>query len=254
MSEMWYVGSRGAISLPAMANQDLAPTRIFHVESIRAPGLVVLSLEGELDIAGAEELSFHVKEAAAQPVDQVLIDLRGLTFIDGTGVCAILASVLLIGERTVVFRGPSRVQQVFELTGLATTIPFAAPPAPHRIGDRREHNLEFVRGLWQAFRAGGADAMLRLVPHDVEWRPSVADGRVFHGREELRRFWAARPVAEAVQATEFRAVGSDVLVRCEYPRANGTPKVVWSLYHFSEVGLQRAETYESEREALAHVA
>ena len=45
-----------------------------------------------------------------------------------------------------------------------------------------------------------------------------------------------------------------MLVRCEYPLANGTTKVVWSLYQFSERVLQRAETYESEREALAHAA
>jgi anti-anti-sigma factor len=225
-----------------------------HIESIRAHELVVLSLEGELDIAGVEELMGHAGAAAAQPVARVVIDLRALTFIDGTGVRAVARAARRIGDRVVLYPGPSRVQHVFALTGLLRALPFSTPPGPHAIPDDRESNLDFVRRLWHTFRTGGADAMVRLVPNDVQWRPSAAGGRVLNGREELRSFWAARPVGAAVRVTEFRAVGEDVLVRCEYPRLNGTLKVIWALYHFSDTVLQRAETYETEREALAHAA
>jgi anti-anti-sigma factor len=245
---------RPPISFDGMADHELGPIRLLHVESIRAHELVVLSLEGELDIAGLEDLTVHVEAAATQPVAHVVIDLRALSFIDGTGVRAIVSAATLIGERVVVYPGPARVQRVFELTGSLRALPFTAPPAPHAIPDERESNLEFVRRLWHAFRTGGADAMVRLVPNEVQWRPSVAGGRVLNGREELRSFWAARPIGAAVRVTEFRAIGEDVLVRCEYPRLNGTLKVVWSLYHFSEMVLRRAETYETEREALAHAA
>jgi anti-sigma B factor antagonist len=237
-----------------MLDRELGPTRLFHVESIRVDDRVVLSLEGELDIAGIEELTTHVEQAYASPSPHVLIDLRALTFIDGTGVRAIVGAVLLLGDRTVIHAGPPRVHRVFELTGAARALPFIDPPTPHPIENERQSNLDFVRRLWHAFSTGGADAMARLVPEDVEWRPSVAGGRVLRGREELRRFWAGRPVGAAVRVTEFRALGDAVLVRCEYPRMNGTLKVVWSLYHFSEMLLRRAETYETESEALAHAA
>jgi hypothetical protein len=87
------------------------------------------------------------------------------------------------------------------LTRSLRALPFTAPPAPYAIPHGRESNLDFVRRLWHTFRTGGADAMARLVPDDVQWRPSVAGGRVLRGREELRSFWAARPVGAAVRVT-----------------------------------------------------
>jgi anti-anti-sigma factor len=233
-----------------MADDDLGPTHLFHVESIHSLEGVVLSLEGELDIAGVDVVMVHAHRVAAELPRWVVLDLRALTFIDGTGVRALARAALEIGDRLVVYRGPPRVQGVFELIGALDALPFAPAPAARAVDNG---NVEFVRRLWHAFRTGGAEAMARLVPSDVEWRPSVAGGRVLRGPEELHRFWAAR-TGSPIRVTEFRAVGDDVLVRCEYPTADGTPTVVWSLYEFSESVLERAETYESERGALAHAA
>jgi hypothetical protein len=63
-----------------------------------------------------------------------------------------------------------------------------------------------------------------------------------------------RLVDEVARTLEFRSLGDDVLVRCEYPAADGGPRVVWSLYQFAELRLIRAQTFASEREALAHAA
>lgn len=237
-----------------MAHDDLGPAQLFHVESIVWRERVVLSLHGELDIAALPELDVQIERAAVQSTARVVLDLRGLTFIDGTGVRAVLGAALLLGQRLTVYPGPPAVHRVFELTDATDVLPFTRAPGPRAIAGECAPNVEFVRRLWRAFCTGGAEAMARLVSSDVEWRPSVAGGRVLRGREELRSFWAARRVSPAVRVTEFRPVGENVLVRCEYPLANGTTKVVWSLYQFSERVLQRAETYESEREALAHAA
>ena len=51
-----------------------------------------------------------------------------------------------------------------------------------------ESNVEFVPRLWQAFESGGAEAMIKLVPREVEWRPSTSGGRVFRGPGELLEF------------------------------------------------------------------
>jgi anti-anti-sigma factor len=235
-----------------MAHDDLRPARLFDVESIVWRERVVISLRGELDIAGVPQLDGEIERAAMQSSGPVVLDLRGLDFIDGTGVRAVLGAALLLGPRLTVYPGPPRVHRVFELTEATDVLPFTCAPGPRTIAGERTPNVEFVRRLWHAFRTGGADAMARLVSSDVEWRPSVAGDRVLRGPDELRSFWAARRVSAAVRVTEFRPVGDDVLVRCEYPLANGATKVVWSLYQFSETVLQRAETYASEREALAH--
>ena len=213
-----------------------------------------MSLEGELDIAGLEDLNAHVRRAARRRIERVVLDLRALSFIDGSGVRAVIGASRRIGERLVVYPGPPRVHRVFELTGAATAVPFTVPPRPRPVDGTPERNVEFVRRLWEAFRTGGADAMACLVPREAEWRPSVASGRVLRGSDELRSFWAAQQLGPAIRVTEFRAVGNDVLVRSEYSEVTGPLKVVWSLYRFCDLVLLRAETYDSEREALAHVA
>jgi anti-anti-sigma factor len=60
----------------------------------------------------------------------VVLDLRGVTFLDSTGVR--LALELLESSRAAewefaVIDGPTRVQRIFELTGVRSVIPFIAP-------------------------------------------------------------------------------------------------------------------------------
>ena len=49
-------------------------------------GASLLTLRGELDLATAEQL----EQALAEAGDEVLLDLRGLTFMDSTGVRGLL--------------------------------------------------------------------------------------------------------------------------------------------------------------------
>jgi anti-anti-sigma factor len=62
----------------------------FQIEQTEAEGRTVLTLRGELDLASAPEL-----EAATLPVvrdgGHVVIDLRGLQFIDSSGVRVLVA-------------------------------------------------------------------------------------------------------------------------------------------------------------------
>jgi anti-sigma B factor antagonist len=90
-----------------------------HVELVgSAP---VMRLAGELDIAVVDELEAAVAEARSMGSGDVVIDLRGLTFLDSRGIAALVAADLegRDGQRPVKFiRGP-RVHRVFELTGVA---------------------------------------------------------------------------------------------------------------------------------------
>jgi anti-anti-sigma factor len=83
--------------------------------------------EGELDIAGAPEAEEALHGVEADGAANVTLDLRGLTFMDSTGLRLVVAANRRAEEqgRTLrVVRGPAAVQRVFELTGLEDKLPF----------------------------------------------------------------------------------------------------------------------------------
>lgn len=89
-----------------------------QVESGRGATKIVLS--GELDMATAPILEEHLVRVESDGATAILVDLRELTFLDSTGLHAVLAArnraeanrrqLLLIGAT-------APVRRVFELTG-----------------------------------------------------------------------------------------------------------------------------------------
>jgi anti-sigma B factor antagonist len=79
-----------------------------------------VTVAGELDIATGSQLDHALRWAQADaPV--VVLDLRGLTFMDGSGAASVLAADRRIGQaggRLIVVNGDARVRRLFELTGL----------------------------------------------------------------------------------------------------------------------------------------
>jgi anti-sigma B factor antagonist len=95
-------------------------------------GVRVLRLEGELDMAGVDR--FEHLLAADRPADTTtfVIDLRGLTFIDSSGLRALIMAdqgVRGDGGRLIVVRGSDRVNEVLEMTGVAQRIEFVDEPS-----------------------------------------------------------------------------------------------------------------------------
>jgi anti-anti-sigma factor len=96
-------------------------------------GVRVLRLEGELDMAGVDQ--FQHLLAADRPAGTAtyVIDLRGLTFIDSSGLRALIMAdqgVRQDGGRLIVVRGADRVNEVLEMTGVAQRIELVdEPPA-----------------------------------------------------------------------------------------------------------------------------
>jgi anti-sigma B factor antagonist len=91
----------------------------------------LLHLTGELDMAGVDE--FERLLAADQPPETgtFVVDLRDLTFIDSSGLRALVMadqSVRDGGGRLIVVRGPDRVNQVLEMTGVAQRIELVDQP------------------------------------------------------------------------------------------------------------------------------
>jgi anti-sigma B factor antagonist len=100
------------------------------VDTSQAGSTTILALTGELDLAGAEALERELAEVGA--VD-VVLDLRGLEFMDSTGLRAIaLAAQQAEADRRrlALVAGPEPVMRVFDLTRMRERLTFVEPEDP----------------------------------------------------------------------------------------------------------------------------
>ena len=99
----------------------------------RTDGAVrVLEIVGELDLAGTEVLEQAVAEAEAARPDVLVLDLRGVQFMDSSG----LRSVMLAAQRAekdarrfALVPGKKQVMRVFEITRMEERLEFVDDPA-----------------------------------------------------------------------------------------------------------------------------
>ena len=81
-----------------------------------------------------------------------------------------------------------------------------------------QENVEVVRSMFAAYRAGDTEAVVDAADVDIELRPAVVggpEGTVYSGREGIRAFFKDIDAAWeqfAVEAEEFRDLGDTVLV------------------------------------------
>jgi anti-anti-sigma factor len=98
------------------------------VEEIGGEGTHRLILKGELDLVSAEVLEAAIDELCAEKgIQRMTIDMRGLAFIDSTGMRTLMstsARCRALGCELLLIPGPSNVQRPFELTGLVDVLPF----------------------------------------------------------------------------------------------------------------------------------
>jgi anti-anti-sigma factor len=90
-----------------------------RTEEERAGGTAFLRLLGEFDLAGAELVEAAI--ARTRGAERLVIDLRGLTFIDSTGIQVLLRANLTAkedGTELLVVRGPRAVARLFGLLEL----------------------------------------------------------------------------------------------------------------------------------------
>jgi anti-anti-sigma factor len=77
-----------------------------------------LRLSGEFDMSSVETFRLAV-ETSADPDREVVLDLTELTFLDSSGIRAILTMAQEIGTNGVVMRNPQpNVRRVIELIGI----------------------------------------------------------------------------------------------------------------------------------------
>jgi anti-sigma B factor antagonist len=89
-----------------------------------------LVLAGELDLASAPALEAATVRLCANDASEIVLDLRGLSFIDSTGLRTILSCMSLCEEHLCslwLIQGQRAIQRLFELAGLLERLPFREP-------------------------------------------------------------------------------------------------------------------------------
>jgi anti-sigma B factor antagonist len=92
--------------------------------------VVRLCPHGEVDVATTGAIREKFEEMTALGFGRVALDLRGVTFLDSTGVRLVLELCEASRSGTCEFaliEGPPAVERIFELTGVRSQLPFIAP-------------------------------------------------------------------------------------------------------------------------------
>jgi anti-anti-sigma factor len=85
---------------------------------------------GELDLATVDKLRDEVVRLRESGFTRVVIDLRGVRFLDSTGLRLVLeldAAARESGQELLLIRGSDVVQRIFEVTQVAERLTFTEP-------------------------------------------------------------------------------------------------------------------------------
>lgn len=88
----------------------------------------LLRLTGEFDIAGVDLFQRRLDASSRPEAGTTVLDLRGLSFIDSSGLRAVIAADLRFrgeGRRLVLVKRAGQVEDVLKLTGLADRLELA---------------------------------------------------------------------------------------------------------------------------------
>ena len=105
--------------------------RSFHVHLQPRADAALLAVSGELDIASAPELEQALAQIHPEQTKLVVVDLRGLEFMDSTGLSIIVRAHQRLSEQDcelTLVKGPPQVQRLLDLTGVAERLRLGSEP------------------------------------------------------------------------------------------------------------------------------
>jgi anti-sigma B factor antagonist len=103
------------------------PPEPFRCDVETADGQVRLIPHGEIDLASVDELDAKLRTLRETGFDHLVLDLRGVTFMDSTGLRLILSWDDAAREDGIDFSlvpGAPAVQRLFEITGVLGRLAF----------------------------------------------------------------------------------------------------------------------------------
>ena len=102
----------------------------FRFETSQRSDGHLVRLFGDFDITGFKQVDDELRRLQSDGEPKLTLDLRGLTFIDSSGIRAILqaeARARGLGRRLRLLAGPERVHKVFQITRLDDQLEFVEP-------------------------------------------------------------------------------------------------------------------------------
>jgi anti-anti-sigma factor len=200
----------------------------FDVVVVLEAQSVLVRPRGELDLATSDRLQTAL-DAVDASTPLIVLDLSGVSFLDASGLRVLIEAKRTLGERLTLLPGAPAVQRLFALTGTDAALGFAPGEDEDEVRAAAA-NMSYMRELWAAYRAGGAQALAERLPAP----PAARSDRLVWGASELSDFWAHTvvPVPDPKANYRLQTVGSSVLVSADTPPRAGVPGVIWSLYVF----------------------
>jgi anti-sigma B factor antagonist len=94
--------------------------------------VAVVAATGELDLSGAAVLEAEIDRLAAEPeLGTIVLDMRGLEFMDSSGLRLVVLADMRAreaGRRFALVRGNETVHRVFEITRMSDRLDFVSDP------------------------------------------------------------------------------------------------------------------------------
>jgi anti-anti-sigma factor len=104
----------------------------FGVSMSERGSVATLELSGEFDVASSDRFDAYMRHLLSADPDHLVIDLRGLSFIDSSGLQLLVRAYALAREngfRLWLVCADGQVRQALEISGIAELLPPAqAPP------------------------------------------------------------------------------------------------------------------------------
>lgn len=103
----------------------------FHVDAERLGAEARIAVRGELDIATLPEFERVITRMRSQGLERMVIDLRGLSFLDSMSIELLLrlhGELTATGAELVVVRGPRPVDRIFKVMQLERVLVLADEP------------------------------------------------------------------------------------------------------------------------------
>lgn len=103
----------------------------FRVDVRTDQGATVIAVSGELDLASSPILEERLDQVFGSDPTPVILDLRGLDFMDSTGLSVLIKAHQTAEEaarRLYLVKGPPQVQRLLSLTGVGERLSVLEAP------------------------------------------------------------------------------------------------------------------------------
>jgi anti-anti-sigma factor len=110
--------------LAAMPNE-------YEIEVERGAGQALVRVSGEFDLAATEAVENALLSVEDEANGAIVLDLRGVTFLDSTGLRTITSAdhrAREAGRELRIVRGPEQVQKLLYVTGMDKILPLVDDP------------------------------------------------------------------------------------------------------------------------------